>query len=302
MPSIRKCITEFAWEDIILVVYVLMDDAYRALPIEILPSRERGREPEFSDSEVLTVMFVCEFFFGGDEKMTLAFLNNYHRRLFPHLLERTRFNRRRRALSGVMEALRQHYTELLGLTSDPHRAIDSFPITQCGWRRRHRCALMQGEVWQGHVAAKKQDFFGLRLHMTSNFLGVIDRWLLAPASLDERDVMPHLTTDDTPRLFLADSGYVSAQLEELLHLDCAHQILALRRANQRYQWLPDLRRIVKSLRRWIETAGSVLACVLNVEYPNAKTPSGLFARIVSKLFVYNFAFVLIPVLHFTFGF
>jgi hypothetical protein len=96
----------------------------------------------------------------------------------------------------------------------------------------------------------------------------------------------------------SDSNYVTAQLEAFLRLNCAHQILPRRRANQRYQWLHDLRSIVKSLRRRMETAASVLAGVLNTEYPNAKPSSGPFARIAFKLFVYNFAFVLIAVLIF----
>jgi hypothetical protein len=300
MPSIRDCITEYEWEDIITVVFVLIDDAYRALPWEVFPSRQRGPEPLFSDSEVITVAFLCEYLFAGDEKMTLAFLNNYHRDMFPHLLDRTRFNRRRRALGDTIEALRRVFTELQLVASDPHRIVDSFPITQCGWRRRHRCALMRGRLWQGYVVAKKQHFFGLRLHITSTLQGVVDRWLLAPASIDERLVMPYLTTDDQPRLFLADSGYVSQDLEILLDTDCGHRLFALRRANQRLQWPTDLRRIVKTLRHWVETAGSVLDAVFHIEYPNAKTGSGLLARVSTKLFAYNFAFVLVAVLTFTF--
>jgi hypothetical protein len=302
MPSIRECITKYAWEDIFTTVFVLVDDMYRGLPIEVCPVRRRGREPRFTDSEVITVTFVAEFFFGGDEKMTLAFIKNYHQDMFPKLLDRTRFNRRRRELFLALEALRHMVTGLKGMLTDPHRVVDSLPITQCGWRRRQRCALIRGEVWQGYVAAKKQDFFGFRLHFTTNLLGLVDRWLLAPASLDERVVMPHLVTDDAPRLFMADSGYVSAELENAVHLDCGHHLLALRRTNQKHQWHPDLRRMVKTLRRWIETAGSVLDCVFHLEHPNAKTGTGLLARITSKLFAYNFAFMLTAVLAFSFDY
>jgi hypothetical protein len=296
MPSIRQCTTRFAWEDIIIAAFVLIDDAYKTLSAEVKPRRMRGCQPAFSDSEVITVVFVCEYLFGGDEKLTLSFLTNYHRDLFPKLLERTRFNRRRRALQAAFEALRQLFLELQGLADDPHRVVDSLPITQCGWRRRHRCALMRGPLWQDFVAAKNHHIFGLRLHFTTNLLGVVDRWLLAPASLDDRAVMPYLVTDDAPRLFLADSGYISAPLERDLFLDCGHHILALRRRDQKAQWAETLRRIVTTLRRWVETAGSVLAGVFLIEHPNAKTASGLLARIASKLFAYNFSFVLVAVL------
>jgi hypothetical protein len=299
MPSIRQCTTNFAWEDIIIAAFVLIDDAYQTLSAEVKPRRTRGCQPAFSDSEVNTVVFVCEYLFGGDEKLTLSFLTHYHHDLFPKLLERTRFNRRRRALQEAFEALRQLFLELQGLAGDPHRVVDSLPITQCGWRRRHRCALMRGPLWQDFVAAKNHHIFGLRLHFTTNLLGVVDRWLLAPASLDDRAVMPYLVTDDAPRLFLADSGYISAPLERDLFLDCGHRMLALRRRDQKAQWAETLRRIVTTLRRWVETAGSVLAGVFSIEHPNAKTGSGLLARITSKLFAYNFAFVLVAVLEAT---
>lgn len=302
MPSVRDCITKYNWENLITVAFVLIDDAYRTLMREARPARHRGPDPVFSDSEVITVAFLCEYLFGGNEKMTLAFLNNYHRDMFPRLLDRTRFNRRRRALRDAIEALRQAFTDLQPVACDPHRVVDSFPITQCGWRRRHRCALFRGQLWQGYVAAKKQHFFGLRLHVTTTVQGLVDRWLLAPASIDERVVMPHLTTDDAPRLFLADSGYVSEDLEARVSIDCGHRLLALRRRNQRAQWPDHLCRIVKYLRHWIETAGSVLDAVFHIEYPNAKSPSGLLARICTKLFAYNFAFVLAAVLAFTFGY
>jgi hypothetical protein len=300
MPSVRQCTTKYAWEDIIITTFVLIDDTYQALSAEVKPRRTRGCPPTFSDSEVITVVFLCEYLFGGDEQLTLNFLTNYHRDLFPKLLERTRFNRRRRALQEAFEALRQAFLELQGLADDPHRAVDSLPITQCGWRRRRRCALMRGPLWQDFVAAKGHHIFGLRLHFTTNLLGVVDRWLLAPASLDDRAVMPHLVTDDAPRLFLADSGYISAPLERDLFVDCGHRMLALRRRDQKVQWPRSLRHLVTTLRRWVETAGSVLAGVFSIEHPNAKTASGLLARIASKLFAYNFSFVLAAVLDATF--
>jgi len=76
MPSIRECITEYAWEDIITVAFVLIDDAHRDLPAEARFRRKRGCDPAFSDSEVITITFLCEFLFGGNETMTLAFVNN----------------------------------------------------------------------------------------------------------------------------------------------------------------------------------------------------------------------------------
>lgn len=68
------------------------------------------------------------------------------------------------------------------------------------------------------------------------------------------------------------------------------------RRNQELQWHPGLRHIFKTLRYWVETACSVLDGVFNIEHPNAKTNSGLLARISAKLFPYSFASVLVTIL------
>jgi hypothetical protein len=119
-----------------------VDDALRLI-VNGLPGhkiRSRGPHPLMSDSEVICVALVIEAMFGGDEELGLSFLRQYHADLFPHLLENSRFNRRRRDLCAFIEAVRQQIT--IGhtlISADDHvRLVDSVPIPVCTYMRSSR--------------------------------------------------------------------------------------------------------------------------------------------------------------------
>jgi len=133
MTGLTDFITDAQWEDILTVWYVVVDDAYKALEATYGPWRQRGPEPEFSDSEVITVALMIETFFHGHEALGLAFLRQYHRDLFPHLLPDGQFNERRRALGLITEPIRPVLTHTWGLIEleDRARLVDSAPIPVC---------------------------------------------------------------------------------------------------------------------------------------------------------------------------
>ena len=101
MNGLTNYITDQPWEDTITRWYVLVDDAYqRILARRHRPLRASGPRPTFSDSEVITVALIIETFFQGHEEVGYAFVRQYLRALFPHLLDLDRFNARRRDLCG----------------------------------------------------------------------------------------------------------------------------------------------------------------------------------------------------------
>jgi hypothetical protein len=110
MNGLTDYITQSPWEHVFITWYVLVDDAYQAIHSCGERWRQRGPAPHFSDSEVITVALITETFFHGNEELCLAFIRQYHADLFPRLLDDTRFNRRRRALVGITEAIRRYLT------------------------------------------------------------------------------------------------------------------------------------------------------------------------------------------------
>ncbi len=95
-------IADFA--DRCTAVYVVVDDRYRvvAAPDDHRP----GPCAAFSDSEVITLTLVAELVELDEEKKFLGYVRRNHLALFPTLPERSRYNRRRRALTEVTNRIR----------------------------------------------------------------------------------------------------------------------------------------------------------------------------------------------------
>jgi hypothetical protein len=144
MHGLTDYITTQPWTDVFTTWYVLVDDAYCAVVAHVGRLRQRGPMPTFSDSEIITIALITETFFHGNEELCLSFVRQYHRDLFPQLLDDTRFNRRRRALAGVIEAIRRIYTTWLLEPDDAVRIVDSAPIPVCTYMRSRSCATVAG--------------------------------------------------------------------------------------------------------------------------------------------------------------
>ncbi len=56
MKGLTNYITECLWSDILVTLYVVVDDTYQELPAHLVPRRQHtpGGAPRFSDSEVIT--------------------------------------------------------------------------------------------------------------------------------------------------------------------------------------------------------------------------------------------------------
>lgn len=308
MQGLTDYITESRWEELLTVIYVLIDDEYQALPARCKPNRRSAPVSStfFSDSEVITIALFAEMIFGGAEDKVLAFIRQYHLDLFPDLLDPSRFNRRRRQVTDTMEALRcrlrDHWHSLhpLDATEAAVRLVDSAPIPICSYMRGGRCqsiALEGRAAWFGYCASKKMKFFGARCHALTTPDQMIDTWLLAPASYEDRQPLAALLDERQALLLIGDKGYVSADLEESLWQADEHLLLALKRKNQKAQWPSDFQRLLSQLRHRVETAFSVLTTVFTFEMPRSRSLPGLLARITTKILAHTLSFFLAE--HFT---
>lgn len=303
MKGLTDYITQSAWSDILTVSYVLIDDSYRQINSTIKPNRKFAPQgtPYFSDSEVITIVLFGEMVFGGDEDKTLHFIRQYHLDLFPYLLDPSRFNRRRHQLSEVMEAircqLRDKWRGLHPLEAETShiRLVDSAPITLCTYTRGSRCQsvpLEWRDEWFGVCTSKKTKFFGARCHLTTTLDQMVDSWLLAPASYEDRKPMVALLENRQGLAIIGDKAYVSSELEDRLWEQGKHLLLALKRKNQKLKWPTGIQKILGSLRHGVETAFSVLSVVFNFERPKSRSLSGLINRTTSKILAHTLSFFL----------
>ncbi len=275
-------IAEF--DDFCLWTYVIVDELWRALPAAYKP--QSGPEPDCSDSELLTMALVGECRGWATETALLAEWRA-RRHLFPVVPERTRFNRRRRALLHAINAVRQGVLAVLDLAQDRQCAIDSLPVPVLQFH------LVPGApskgTWQSHGAAfgkvptKKQTIFGFKLHLLVTLGGVIRDFILAPANASDVAVGEELLGAQRDLAAIGDKGYIGAALADALRDERGVLLLTVPRRNQRQQLPPAVAALRNRWRQIVETVNDQLTEQFAVGRHHAHTFWGLCARLYTKL-------------------
>lgn len=296
MIGLTDFITEGCWEDVFIHWYILVDDAYTGLERLLGPIRRRGPEPQFTDSEVITVGLIIDTWFGGDEAKGLAFVRQYHGDLFPNLPPNGHFNTRRQALCLTLEQVRRYLLYSFGLTSgeDFHRVIDSAPVPVCQYGRAARCQTIAGPEYVGTISVKKARFFGFRLQATVTLNQVIDDWMLAPGGRKDGKMMAALLEDARDLVIFGDNAYHDTAEAGLLKHKRNIQIWAVPRKDSQWPWPGAFKAWVKRLRLRIETAFSVLTTVFRIDHPGSRSLSGLVTRVASRILAYTLCFLTAP--------
>ncbi len=274
-------VADFA--DFCLVTYTLVDDLWDALPAALKP---RGEQSDCSNSELLTMVLVEECM-GWDEETEAISQWQQHRDLFPHLPDRTRFNRRRRALTDALLWMRQRVLALLDYAQDRYCVIDSLPVPVIGFHLVPGAA--SARYWRnegadyGRVTTKKQTIFGYKLHLLVTLTGVIRNFSLAAASVHDVMVAPELLGEEWDRVVLGDKGYISAPLAQALREERQVTLVTPPRSNQRTQRDPAFTQLTNGMRQVIETINDQLEDQFRLGKNHAHTFGGLCARLASKL-------------------
>jgi hypothetical protein len=233
-----------------------------------------------SDSELLTMALVADCM-GWDAETVALSRWREHRALFPHQPDRTRFNRRRRALTDALLLIRQRLLALLDYAADRQCAIDSLPVPVIGFH------LVPGATsagyWRsygadfGKVVTKKQTIFGYKLHLLVTLTGVIRDFVLAPASANDRRVAPDVLALAHDLVVLGDRGYIDAALGTALRDEQGVILATPTRRGQRVQRDPAFVRLLNRFRQIIETVNDQLEDQFGIGRHHARTFWGLCA-------------------------
>ena len=290
MRGLTDYITEREWEDTFTLWFVLVDDCYQQL-YGSTRLRQSGPEPDFADSEVITLGLICATFFHGHEELMLSFVRQHYLTLFPKLLSKSRFNRRRRALTVVIEQIRRMLSDQLIDPADDVRLIDSAPIPVCTYGRSAACVTVQGAEYASWMPSRKAPLYGLRISLTTTTDQVLDQWLLAPASEHDSRTGQRLLEEANALYVIGDNAYhspwVAAQLKE------RHGIQLIAPPQRRHaarEWPKPFRQDVNRMRRRIESAIAVLTTVFDLERPKSRSLSGFIARTATRLLAYTLSF------------
>lgn len=279
------------FDDFTTWMYVLVDDLWQQLAPQL---RRPGPAPTTcSDSELITMALVGACRGWEAETELLAQWADYPH-LFPRLPERSRFNRRRRNLMHVINLMRQLVLQMVDVAQDAQCAIDSLPISamQFHWVPQSTGDWAAYGATFGYCAAKKQRFYGYRLHLLITLGGVILDFVVTSANADEREAARDMLKQRSGLTVLGDKGFVSAPLADELRRSNGIRLLALRRKNQHTQLEKPLRRLVARFRQMIETVNSQLDAQFDIEQTHAHSFWGLSARLYTKLTAHTFSIAL----------
>lgn len=270
-------------ETILTIIYVHVDDWYQAKG-QLLLKGKPGAKPEFSDSEMITLMLAEDFIPYPGEQQFVSYIRANHLELFPQLLVQSQFNRRARSLRLLVEALRRDWLIELGIEYADHFLIDTKPIPVVGYKRSKSRSDFAGSAAYGYCASRKMYYFGYKLVMVTTLEGLPVLYELVPANVEERQaaetVLDHLANAQ----IFGDKGFLGDEWQTQIEQQTGNHITAPKRVNQKIQHPAGFERLLNSVRERIEgvfheiqNTGRYLERLL------AKTVVGLVTRVIVKV-------------------
>jgi len=257
--------------DIFTIVYTVVDEAYKKLfGTQAYFCLSPNDEPVFTDAEVITLGLVAELSGSRSRHAWWKFVAKNYRHLFPRLCDRTRYSRRLARLRTALEQVRRYLVGLLNADLSQLRVVDSFPLTVCYLRRVASSSQPFDEASFGYCAAKKEYFYGFRLHLMTDPAGIVVGWLLSAGHVHDTKGLVFLL-QDLARLepllghcvtLLGDKGYTGAQLAAQLKAEFGVELLAIQREYDKELGQSAYNQVIGSARKIIETTISVLTGVM----------------------------------------
>lgn len=270
-------------ETLLTIIYVLVDDWYRARGQRLLQGKV-GRKPEFTDSEVMTLILAEDYIPYPAETQYLAFIRANYLRLFPKLLDQSQFNRRARSLRYLVEALRRDWLLELGIEQTEKYLLDTKPIPVVGYKRSKTRSAFLGSADYGYCAGRKLHYFGYKLVMITTLEGLPVVYDLVAANADERLAAEAVLDDVTNAEIFGDKGFLGTEWQAQIQQQTGNTVTTPKRKNQKIQHPDGFERLLNGVRERIEGVFHELQNTgRNIERLLAKTVVGLVTRVIAKV-------------------
>ena len=159
----------------IITVFVIVDTLMDHLEHH---SHARAAVP---DAEIVTIAIVAAKYFQNHHERALCVLRACH--YLSGRISISRFNRRLHALAEWLAFLPATLGELFA--QGKVFVIDRVPVPVCRRVRARRCRKVRGRASCGSCAAKKEKFFGWRLHLICTAQGVPVSCTMLPAGFHD---------------------------------------------------------------------------------------------------------------------
>lgn len=235
----------------IVTTYVVIDDILKAY------GYQDDSRAQSSAAEILTVAVVAAKYLQNHHERTLYIL---HQLGYIGQLSVSRFNRRLHALYDWLQNIVTVLGELF--VHEEVYIMDSMPLPVCKRVRARRCKKVRGRAFCGYCAAKKEKFFGWRLHLICTAEGIPVSFELLPASHQDLTALHELAFClPAGASIFADKGYISADDAKSLLDETGVRLVTPKRKNMApNDWADDFdiahyRKRIESVYSQLESMG-----------------------------------------------
>jgi hypothetical protein len=257
----------------IITVFVIIDELLTK------GGHQDHKLAQVCDAEVLTVAVVAAKYFQNHHERALLMLREG--KYLSGTLSVSRFNRRLHACSAWLELGLDVLCEVAA--RGEVFIIDSLPVPVCRRVRARRCRKVRGLDYCGYCAAKREKFFGWRLHLICNAAGCPVSYDLIPARLHDLTPVHELAfvLPNAAKLF-GDKGYIAEDDAETIETETGVRLIAARRKNMKpLDWLDEVE--LKQYRKSIETRNSQIE-KMGIERLYARTNMGFEIKVHASVF------------------
>ncbi len=266
---------------------IVLDIVKQSLPNDLdcngnLP--KPGPTPKFSDAGVIALSILAEALMVDSEHYLFVLLSKHRRGHFKNLIDRSRYNRRRKQLNDLTEKVRQTLVKKMVLGQDVF-LIDSMPLEICKFARAKRLRICRDDYETapsfGGCVAQLKTYYGYKLHSVMTSTGVITHFAITKANVADIHFLQQIKAHYPGCTLLGDRAYLSNPLQQELFDEYRLLLNTPMRRNQKnYRKQPA---VFRKTRKRIETAFSQLSDQFDIQKNYAKSFWGFATRIIAKI-------------------
>lgn len=255
-------------EALVVAAYVFADD----YPV---PARS-GPVAKVSEAE-LVALAVCQAAMGiSSDRQFLGLVAYRLPGWFPHLPSQSQYNRRLRALTGLLTLVQQRLARLLD--AGGARLADGTLIGVANYAGCAQRSEFAGTAAYGYCPSKSEWVWGVRLVVRTDRRGLPLAYTWVPAN--EHEYEPLLDLVEPGETVIADKGLWGRAYNQRMH---SAEVQLLTPSRERTAANHDREHALAGRRLTIESVFANLKEQMRLERHLAKTPRGLAQRIAQRL-------------------
>jgi hypothetical protein len=237
-----------------------------------------GPHYQYSDSKILK-MIAIKYLSGieSDRSLIRILKNGLAKGIFRGIPDQSSFNRRSKELAHCLVEFQRFLTLQLGTDSNPIRILDSTPIPVVSYLRSNRSSSFP-EASYGYCAAKREKYFGFKLHLAVTPSGIPTNFDLTPANISDGKMTEELIELYDFLIAIGDKGYLDKTKQQELERRNKKLITPYRKNQNKRN--SEFEQKLLRLRKRVETVFSQFKEQMHLNKTRAKSLIGLVTRVL----------------------